>query len=297
MVFKWVKNNVVDPLTGRSAAKAGQEAAAASREASQLSADYQQQALDLFRERTKLPARFRDQALGQLMRQAQQGRRTQDFEGERDRYVGEILGAGQGAQAQLGQLGNEYMTGLQGLGRDYRASLMSGVDQAIQSGEEALLRRQAVTGGLRGGNAQRALSDRAIALQNQAQQQAAQADLGLGQAGLQAQLGLGQSGVQYATDAAMRGAGVGMQYDQMGRDYIRQHELDQANILRGIAGMNTGDLQQAPLMGNIGNTLAQGITGAAQANVIGRNQQAAQLMGLLNAGADAATAAMTGGAG
>lgn len=289
MVFKWIKNNVVDPVTGKSARDAAEKAASASRDAAQLSADYQQEALDLFKERTKLPAKYRDQALSQLMGKAQQGYQPQYFRKERNRYVGEIQRAGRVAQSKLGRLGDEYAAGLQGLGQDYRSSLMSGVDQAIQSGEEALLRRQAATGGLRSGNAQRALSDRAIALQNQAQQQAAQADLGLGQAGLQTQLGLDQSGVQYATDAAMRGAGVGMQYDQMRRDHRRQHDIDQANILRGIAGMNTGDLQQAQMMGNIGNTLAQGMTGAAQANIIGANQQAGQLMGLLNTGVSAFT--------
>lgn len=292
MVFKWVKDNVLDPVTGRSAAKAGDKAAAASREASQLSADYQQQALDLFKERTRLPAQFRDQSLSRLMQFARSGRRTQYFDQERDKYVNDILGAGQGAQNQLGQIGDQYAQGLQGLGQDYRQSVMGGVDQSIQAGEEALLRRQGVTGGLRSGTAQRALSDRAIAMQNQAEQQAAQAELGLGQQGLQGQMGLNQAGVQYATDAAMRGVGTGIQYDQMNRDYVRQAEMDRMNVLRGISGMNTGDLQQAQMTGNIGNTLAQGITGAAQANVIGKNQQAGQLMGLLNAGASAFTGGM-----
>lgn len=112
------------------------DAAEASIEASQLQADYQQQALDYLMQREELPQELREDSLRQIAG-------TYGVEG------------GTGSQQEM-------------IDRAKGSALYSNIMGGQQAGEEAILRNAAATGGLRSGNVQENLYDYNTQLQNQA---------------------------------------------------------------------------------------------------------------------------------
>lgn len=282
----------IDPITGRGAKKAGQDAARAAEDASRLSADYQQQALDFLRDQSRLPTEARDQALTQLSNMTRRGTVAQHLGDQSRGYQQEILGAGQEAAGGYGAGADQYNQALSGLGLNYENAIMGGLDRSIAGGEEAILRRQAATGGLRSGDTQGALADRAMNMRMAAERDVAGQQLGLGLQGAGAVYDAGNMATGTILDTGLRATGVGMDYDQTQRNLVRQNRQDRLNELGTLAGLNTNAGSIANMTSGIGQTLAQGMTGAAQARVMGMNQQAAQQLGLLNAGASIGTKMM-----
>ena len=118
--------------------------------------------------------------------------------------------------------------------------LYSALMSGQQAGEESILRQSAATGGLRSGNVQEALADYSTQLQNQALSQAYDQQLSLKQSDINRQIG----------------------------------------GLSSLAGLDSYASQIAGQTSNIGQTLAQGQTAAAQALMTGSQQNTANLLGL-----------------
>jgi hypothetical protein len=115
---------------------AGEDAAEASIEASEIQAAYQREALDYLKEREEIPQQYREEAIQQLAG-----------------YYG--LPGGTGDQGQM----------IEGLRQTPLYEAIMGTQEA---GEEAILRQAAATGGLRSGTTQAALADQAQRLQQEA---------------------------------------------------------------------------------------------------------------------------------
>jgi hypothetical protein len=114
----------------------GDEAAAAAMGASELQASYQREALNYLKEVDALPRELR--------------------EGSLKRLAGALgLEGGEGSQEEL-------------ISRALRSPLYGAIMGGQEMGEEAILRNAAQTGGLRSGNAQHALYDYNVQLQNKA---------------------------------------------------------------------------------------------------------------------------------
>ena len=146
----------------------GKDSAKASIKASETQADAQREALDYLKDVDALPRQYREGALGGLA----------------DIYwLGDA-----GAQ-------DKFFAGLS------NTPIYNAIMGGQQAGEEAILRNQAATGGLRSGNTQEALYDYNTQLQNQAMMQSYQDQVsGLG----------GLAGLQsYAPQIAAGTAGIG----------------------------------------------------------------------------------------
>ena len=131
-------SDVFDAITGKSAAKASEEAAGVSSAA-------QQQALDYLKETEKLPMEMRDKALGALSGlYGLQGPKAQEF-----------------VSAVLGKYAEQ-------------SPIYSSIKAGQKAGEESILRQAGATGGLRSGNVNAALADYNTQLEAQARQQAYQ---------------------------------------------------------------------------------------------------------------------------
>ncbi len=128
---------VVDSLFGGG----GDDAADASRDAANISAEYQREALDYLREREQLPQAYREAAL------EQQGREY---------------------GFTLDEEGNVISDGSTPLERAQQSPLYEAIMGTRDAGEEDILRNQAATGGFRSGNTQEKLYDYNTQLQRQA---------------------------------------------------------------------------------------------------------------------------------
>lgn len=120
-----------------------EKAAEASKQASQLQAQYQKEALDYLKEKERLPTEIREGALPELA--ATFG--IPGYEGGVDLGLperGDLVSKAKESELYKALLGGQ------------------------QAGEEAILRQSAATGGLRSGTSQAALADYATQLQNQA---------------------------------------------------------------------------------------------------------------------------------
>lgn len=113
----------------------GDDAADASRDAAQIRADYEREALDYLKEREALPQEYREAAL--------------------DRLAGGVgIGTGESQEAQIERARN--------------SPLYNAIMGSQQSGEEAILRNASMTGGFRSGNVQDNLYDYNTQLENRA---------------------------------------------------------------------------------------------------------------------------------
>lgn len=120
----------------------GDDAAEASIEASEIQAQYQREALEYLKEREAVPQAYREAALEQMG--AEYGL-TLDEEGR--------------------VISGDALTPLE---RARQSPLYEALLGGREAGEEAIMRRQAATGGLRSGTTQEALYDYNVQLENQA---------------------------------------------------------------------------------------------------------------------------------
>ncbi len=162
--------------------KAGERAASASRDSSEIQALYQQEALDFMKQQAKLPTEIRDQALTNLQSFYMGG----DDSGFYDKITSDPM----------------FQRQLVGM-------------------EDAALRNASATGGLRGGQS---ISD------------------------------------------------VSKLQDQL--------VMNRLGGIQQLAGLDTSTNQIAQIIGNIGQTKAQGLTAAAQAQAAGSQQNFGNLLGL-----------------
>lgn len=210
-------SGVTDAI-GLTDSKAGQRSADASIAAAEIAAQSQQEALDYLKQQEALPTEIRDEALRNLQQQ--------------------FLGGGdifqrpdQAALVQQAQSSPIY-------------NAMIGSQQA---GEEAIMRNQAMTGGLRSGNTQSAMYDYNTQLQNQ---------------------------------ALLQGYNQALAEQQYGNQLTGQ----ELSGIQGLAQLPSNANQIAGLTAGIGQTMAQGQTAAAQAQAAGNAANSANLAGLANMG-------------
>lgn len=226
-VVKAVKN-VVGGVTGSTAAKAssqaGAQAAAAATEASNIQAQAQREALQYLKEREAIPQQFREGALQQIA------------------GLYGLAGGESGAEQALMSraMSSPVYQAMTGGLDDFQA-------RAIESGEEAILRQQAATGGLRSGNAQQALAglsaDIGLQVQNQQNQallEAYKSQLG----GLQGLASLPSN----ASQIAQTQAGIGQ---TLGQGVL---SAGQAQAQGLVAGANARQQAMGGLIG-LGGTL------------------------------------------
>lgn len=180
---------------------AGQQAADATIQGSQIAARAQQEALNYLKQQEALPTEFRDAALQQ--------------------YGDLFLGGGLTAPTQAQIAANPL----------YQAIL--GTQGAA---EEAVLRNQAATGGFRSGDTQ---------------------------------VGLAQTAADIQRNALLTGY----------QDELARRQYNVAG-LQSLAQLPSNASQIAGLTAGIGNTLAQGQTGAAQAQLAGQQATSSSLLGL-----------------
>ena len=114
----------------------GDDAAAASRDAANIQAQYQREALEYLKEREALPQQYREAALTE---------------------TANIAGLGDDPEAQQ-----------RAIDRAQRSPLYEAIMGTLPAGEEAIMRQAGATGGLRSGNVQDALATNAQQLQQQA---------------------------------------------------------------------------------------------------------------------------------
>lgn len=171
----------------------GDSSAKASIKASETQAAAQREALDYLKQINELPQEYREKALTQL---------------------GNYYGLGEpGAQEQA-------MSGLE------QSPIYKAMMGGQAAGEEAILRNQAMTGGLRSGNTQEALYDYNTQLQNQALLNAYQDQVG-GLAGL--------SGTEsYAPAIASNIAGIGQ---TLAQGQVAAAQAKQAGNQMGMGNM------------------------------------------------------------
>lgn len=204
----------------------GDDAADASVEAAGIQADYQREALDYLREVEALPREYREQALGELSG---------------------LFG--------LGETPYEGISGVPGQAELIEEARQSPLYSAIlggrEAGEEAILRHQSATGGLRSGATQGALTDYSTQLENQAL-------------------------LESYNQAYTRNIG---DYERDVGDYQRR-----ISGLSGLAGIPSQATNIANLTSGIGQTEAQGLIASAQARESGRQQGINNLVGLGNLG-------------
>ena len=152
----------------------GDDAADASREASEASVAAQREALEYLKEREEIPQEFREKAIQQ--------------------YAALLgLPGGQGDSAEI----------IEGLKQTPLYEAIMGTQAA---GEESILRQAGATGGLRSGNVQAALADQATQLQQQALLQSYGQQLGglkslMGQPSMAGDIATGMAGLG-ATEAS-----------------------------------------------------------------------------------------------
>lgn len=120
-------------ITGGLKSFTGEKSADAARKASNIAAAGQLAGLEYLQEREALPMQFRDKAMTQLS---------------------QLYGLEEG--------GEEVLAGLQ------QSPIYSAIMGGLPAAEEAILRQQSATGGLRSGDAQSALAENVQNLQNQA---------------------------------------------------------------------------------------------------------------------------------
>lgn len=173
-----------------------------SRRAAEVQADYQREALQYLQETEALPRQYREAAM----------RRLAGAYG---------LEGGEGSQEQI-------------IEQARRSPLYSAIMSGQQAGEEAILRNQAATGGLRSGNTQMALADYNTRLQNQALLESYNQQMG----GLQGMAGYPSNVNQIA--AMQQGIGTTLAQGIIGGAQSRQAGIGQ--------GMQTG-LGVANLLG------------------------------------------------
>lgn len=190
---------------------AGQRAAGATIKGSQIAAQAQMDALNYLKQQEALPTEFRDAALRQ--------------------YGNLFLGGGLTAPTQAQIATNPIYQ-----------SILGTQDAA----EEAVLRRQAATGGFRSGDTQ---------------------------------VGLAQTAADIHRNALLTGY----------QDELARQQYNVAG-LQSLAQLPSNASQIAGLTSGIGQTLAQGQTGAAQAQIVGNQATANNLLGLGQLGIGAALA-------
>lgn len=212
-----IVSGITDAI-GLTDSKAGERSADASIAAAEIAAEAQREALDYLKQQEALPTEIRDEALRNLQQQ--------------------FLGGGdvfqrpdQAALVQQAQSSPIY----------------NAIMGSQQAGEEAIMRNQAMTGGLRSGNTQSAMYDYNTQLQNQALLQ------GYNQALAEQQYGNQLTGMELSG-------------------------------IQGLAQLPSNANQIAGLTSNIGQTTAQGQIAAAQAQAAGNAANAQNLMGLGNLG-------------
>lgn len=221
-----IVSSVTDAI-GLTDSKSGKKAADSSLEAAQIAADAQREALDYLKQQEALPTEIRDKALQSGM-------------------ISNLLDGG-----QLYQRPDQAALVQQAQSSPLYSAIMGGQ----QAGEEAILRNQAATGGLRSGNTSAALADYNTNLQNQA---------------------LLQSYNQALAE----------------QQYGNQLLGSEFSSLMGLAGMPSNANAIANMTAGIGQTLSQGEIAAAQARQAGSQQQSGNLMGLANLGIQAYGAGM-----
>ena len=164
-----------------------------------------------------------------------------------------------------------------------------------QAGEQAILRNQSATGGLRGGGTIGKLTDYGQQTANRALLDsfgvAQESDrYGVNFAQNQDRYGVelaqNQDRFNLLRDDAQRGAVQG-QYnygqEQSGNQFYRQQGIP-LGILTGLAGISGNEGSIADLISGIGTTNAQGITASAQANQQGSQNMWNNLMGIAGLG-------------
>lgn len=231
---------IVDIFTGGG----GDDAAKASREASQLQAEYQQQALDYLKQQERLPTAYREQALQQLgslyglpgapQQAAPQQVAPQSLQGMAPFFQKLFPGGlpSQGISPQVGQpLPSGAALPAEGYSPLGRGEFIAGLredpfyQELLGAGEEAVLRGAAATGGLRSGAASEALA-------------------------------------------------------RSNQSILRGLYGERVAGLQGMAGLGSMAPQVAQTTAGIGQTLAQGQIGAAQAQQAGQQQAFGNIMGL-----------------
>lgn len=219
--------NIVDGLTGKSAERKANEAAA-------QSADFQQQGLDYLIESEALPKQFRDLAL--------------------QRFAG-LAGLEGGTGDALGGFDQQQLID------DARSSpLYQSILGTQGASEEAILRGASATGGLRSGNANIALADNAQQLERDALLQSYNQQLQQKQYGDQQLTSLlgGLTGTPSAAPQIAQG------YGNIGNT-LAQGQIAGAQSRSGALGnlLNVGAL--FALSGGLGGGAAAGAEGAAAA--------------------------------
>ena len=203
----------------------GSDAADASRDAAEIQTQYQREALEYLKEREELPMELRDQALQSLA----------------DTYFGGTGNIFDRPEAvDQAALVNQAQS----------SPLYSAIMGNQAAGEEAILRNQAATGGLRSGSTSYNLADYNTQLQNQALLQSYNQALGEKQ--------YNDSLLQYGN--ALTGQELGG--------------------IQSLAMLPSSASQIAGMQAGIGQTLAQGDIAAAQAQQAGQQQGFNNMMGL-----------------
>lgn len=187
----------------------GDDAADASIEAAELQAGSQREALEYVKEREAIPQQFREGALS---------------------TIGGLYGLEGGTGSQQGLIDQAR-----------ESPLYSAILGGREAGEDAILRHQSATGGMRSGASQGALTDYNMQLENRA---------------------------------------------------LLESYNQQVQGLSGLANIPSNSGQIAGMMSGIGQTEAQGIIAAAQAQQTGGQQGAGNMMGLANLGIQAYSSGM-----
>jgi hypothetical protein len=199
----------VRTLTGSKAAKASNRAAAGQAEGieagAQIQADAQMAALDYLKEREALPQQFRESALGQ---------------------IGGLYGIGD-------------VSGDQALASLRSSPMYGAITSQRAAGEDAILRNQAMTGGLRSGNTQDALARYSGDLENQALMQSLSGLQGLASLPSNAsQIASGISGVGQTLGQGVMGSAQTLAQGQVAGAQAQQ---------AGLGGLLTAGLGAAGL--------------------------------------------------
>ncbi len=252
----------------------GDDAARASREASQLQADYQTQALDYLKQQERLPTAYREQALQQLgMLYGLPGAQP-----IAPQIAGQQPGAVQavGAQPAPGGVPSvPYTEQTYGQGTeawfDYKNSILPNLAQQAQPGQAIPQPGQAA--GLDGGIAQAGYAP----LGKQAFVSGLQED-----PFYQGLLDVGEEAVLRGASATggLRSGATSEALARNNQNILRGLYGEQVAGLQGMAGLPSYAPQIAQSTAGIGQTLAQGQIGAAQAQQAGQQQGFGNLMGL-----------------
>lgn len=187
-------------MGGGSKKGGGGSQARAATEAAAIQAQAQREALEYLKDVDAVPRQYREDALAQL---------------------GNIYGVGEGGQ----QAQTQFIQGLE------QNPLYQSILSGQEAGEEAILRQQAATGGLRSGTTQHALADYGTQLRNQALLQTYNQQVG----GLQGLAGLPSNANQIA--ALTQGIGTTQAQGITGAAAARAQSQQQGfgNLL-GLAG-------------------------------------------------------------